>query len=106
MESARKGENIVDSEGAEVGSRPEAADLEFYQTQYSLLEARSLAERVAAELRLAENEQYFEMFGEDPNARGLFAEQVGRDLTSEQRAARQKIAVDILLENKIGRAHV
>ncbi|MBU7589322.1 MAG: hypothetical protein KAF42_08940, partial [Sphingopyxis terrae] len=33
-------------------------DLEFYQTQYSLLEARSLAERVARELKLARNKEF------------------------------------------------
>src|SRR3546814_510124 len=51
MEIARQGENIVDIDGADVGSRPAAADLEFYQTQYYLLEPRSLAERVAADDR-------------------------------------------------------
>lgn len=37
-------------------------DLEFYQTQYGLLRARSLAERVATDLRLADKPEFFTMF--------------------------------------------
>jgi succinoglycan biosynthesis transport protein ExoP len=44
---------------------PESAgrDLEFYETQYALLRARSLAERVARELRLASDSEFNEVFG-------------------------------------------
>ncbi len=54
IEIAREEARIVNVQGvqpAQVGS----ADDEFYQTQYGLLVARSLAERVARELRLADN---------------------------------------------------
>ena len=56
----------IQREQANVGSvqtlQPEqnAQNLEFYQTQYSLLNARSLAERVAKKLRLAQNQQFLE----------------------------------------------
>ena len=38
-------------------------DQEFYQTQYGLLRADSLAERVAGSLQLADKPEFFEMFG-------------------------------------------
>ncbi|CAM3177564.1 Polysaccharide biosynthesis tyrosine autokinase [Sphingomonas antarctica] len=37
-------------------------DLEFYQTQYGLLKARSLAERVARDLKLATDAQFIETY--------------------------------------------
>lgn len=38
-------------------------DQEFYETQYGLLKARSLAERVATSLRLQDDPHFFEMYG-------------------------------------------
>lgn len=98
IEIARESDNIVGIEGVEADSGPASVDLEFYQTQYSLLKARSLAERVAADLQLAQNERFFEMFGEDLDG-GLFLDREGGTLTSGERVERQRLAVDVLLEN-------
>lgn len=98
VEIAREGENIVNIEGIKAESRSPAADLEFYQTQYSLLEARSLAERVAADLQLAQNESFFEMFGAAPSGEGLFGSSE-RGSSPERRREMHKEAVDILLEH-------
>lgn len=48
-------------------ARSAMVDQEFYETQYGLLHARSLAERVATDLRLYDNAAFFEMFGADEN---------------------------------------
>ncbi|PWG02107.1 exopolysaccharide biosynthesis protein [Sphingosinicella humi] len=98
IEIAREDENIVNIEGIKAESTSSAADLEFYQTQYSLLEARSLAERVAEDLQLSRNAVFFETFGVNPMEGGLFGE--ANDPNSlEQRRERQKKAVDVLLDH-------
>lgn len=51
-------ENVDSLDPAEAG-----LDLEFYQTQYWLLQARSLAERVARQLRIGTSEAFFEAHG-------------------------------------------
>ena len=43
----------------------EARDMEFYDTQYTLLKAESLAERVGMSLKLHEQEAFFEAHGVD-----------------------------------------
>jgi polysaccharide biosynthesis transport protein len=60
VEIQRENMNIVRVEGVEPEASP--VDMEFYQTQYGLLRSRSLAERVAADLRLADDPRFFEMF--------------------------------------------
>lgn len=56
LEISRERQNVTKVEGVD----PDKAgqDVEFFQTQYSLLEARSLAERVAKQLRLANDEKF------------------------------------------------
>lgn len=66
VEIAREAEQIV-----EMGEqrRGPAYDPEFYQTQYSLLQSRSLAEAVVRDLRLDRNDQFLTGFGAgDPAA--------------------------------------
>jgi capsular exopolysaccharide synthesis family protein len=72
-------------------------DMEFYQTQYGLLQSRSVAERVARQLRLADNAQFFTMFGADEASGQLGAGPAGR--TTAARDQRLRKAVDILLRN-------
>lgn len=95
VEISRQRDNVVNVKGVE----PEVSsvDAEFYQTQYSLLRARSLAMRVATDLKLAENNQFFDTMGVDPDGAGLFEEVDPRRLTPNQRAARLRAAVDVLL---------
>lgn len=61
MEIARESNRITGI--ATVEREASIADQEFYQTAYGLLKARSLAERVALNLRLVDNPEFFEMFG-------------------------------------------
>ena len=63
VEISRQQENITNVEGLQ---REETGQsLEFYQTQYSLLESKTLAERVARALNLANDEQFAVAFGLD-----------------------------------------
>ena len=84
IEISRQQERVTNVEGLQ----PETAgqDLEFYQTQYSLLEARSLAERVARAERLAADEAFFAAHNVEP-AEG------------ESRQQRDALAVDLLMQN-------
>lgn len=95
IEISRESDKVSDFQGVE--REASSADQEFYQTQYGLLIARSLAERVATQLRLFDDQAFFEMFGvpdEDP----AFNRDNGR-YPASGRSERQRIAVDILLEN-------
>lgn len=62
VEIQRETRNFTNVAGAE----PEAAsaiDQEFYETQYGLLHARSLAQRVVQSLRLQDDPAFFDKFG-------------------------------------------
>ncbi len=65
IEISREHKNVTNVEGLE--SQQEGRDLEFYATQYALLKATSLAERVAARLNLAKNDDFFEAHGVEPD---------------------------------------
>lgn len=97
IEIARQSEKIVDVESVEPESKN--VDLEFYQTQYELLRARSLAERVVVQLRLAEDDGFFRTFGQDPSSGTLFGASGGRSDAAGQRKERLDAATDILLDN-------
>jgi succinoglycan biosynthesis transport protein ExoP len=66
LEIQRENNRITRVEGAE--PETSSVDLEFYQTQYGLLQSRSLAERVATDLRLYADAGFFEMFGDADTA--------------------------------------
>ncbi len=92
IEIARESSKVTDFQGVE--REASVADQEFYQTQYGLLSARSLAERVATQLRLVDDPHFFEMFelsGDDPAFRLINGRYpaAGRD-------KRLRIAGDIL----------
>lgn len=91
IEVSRDSAKIVNMQGVEQGASE--ADMEFYQTQYGLLRARSLAERVADRLKLADDPAFFEMFGADEDRRLFSAE--GRPIAS--RDVRLRAAGSVLL---------
>ncbi|UVI40846.1 GumC family protein [Qipengyuania spongiae] len=93
IEIRRETAQIVNMQGVEQDASD--ADQEFYQTQYGLLRAQSLAEKVAGELQLADNAQFFEMFEPDQRQR-LFGEN-GNPATD--RETRLRAAGAILLDN-------
>lgn len=80
VEISREGNQMVELKSAE--PRTSAMDQEFYETQYGLLRSRSLAERVARELNLPNNENFFAMNDvEPPSGAGARAERLKRAST-------------------------
>ncbi|RYY25571.1 MAG: polysaccharide biosynthesis tyrosine autokinase [Sphingomonadales bacterium] len=61
IEIQRESKNFTQVEGVQSTERS-AIDMEFYQTQYGLMESTSLADRVATELRLYDDAKFFKMF--------------------------------------------
>ena len=97
VEISRDQKKVTSIEGLE--SQNSGQDLEFYQTQYSLLKARSLAERVSRELRLSTSENFFEAHGVKFGNNELFANKTGQPLSQNERQKREKIAIDLLMRN-------
>jgi polysaccharide biosynthesis transport protein len=96
LEIQREDYNIVQVDGVEPEGN--SVDLEFYQTQYGLLRSDSLALRVAREMRLYDNAEFFEMFGVNEYD-DMFRD--GRPLPSavSGREERLRTASNILLDN-------
>jgi capsular exopolysaccharide synthesis family protein len=69
LEIQRENNRVVPVQGAQAEAGP--TDMEFYQTQYGLLRARSLAERVATSLQLFNNAEFFDMFGKTREATAI-----------------------------------
>lgn len=97
IEISRQQNNVTNVEG--VKSEEEGRDVEFYFTQYSLLEARSLAERVVRRLNLARDDAFFEAVGVDIET-GILGSDVGKasSIASAELAERQRLAVQALLD--------
>lgn len=95
VEISRESNKVTDFQGVE--REASVADQEFYQTQYGLLKARSLAERVATQLRLVDDPKFFEMFGISNNQPAF--QIVNGRYPASGRAARQRAAGSILLKN-------
>lgn len=97
VEISREQDKVTNVEGV---TSPDSVgqNLEFYQTQYSLLESRSLAERVVREQNLSAKDSFFETFDVDPDNSGLLTEDT-KAQSAAQRNARFKLAADILQEH-------
>jgi capsular exopolysaccharide synthesis family protein len=94
LEISRESQQITEIQGVERDAN--VADQEFYQTQYGLLRSRSLAERIAQQLRLADDPRFFEMFKVRSNEAAF--QLVNGRYPASGRAARLRVAGDILLE--------
>jgi uncharacterized protein involved in exopolysaccharide biosynthesis len=91
IEISREQKKITNVRGIE--SDTEARDIEFYATQYALLKAESLAERVVRKLRLAGDPVFLAAHGLEPL-------QVSEPNSARQRSdAEQRRAISILLSN-------
>ncbi|MEP2101070.1 MAG: polysaccharide biosynthesis tyrosine autokinase [Parasphingorhabdus sp.] len=97
IEISREQDKVTNVEGV-TGSDGAGQNLEFYQTQYSLLESRSLAERVVRAKNLASRDVFFETFGIDPNDSGILSD-APKAQSAAQRNIRLKLAVDLLQEH-------
>lgn len=91
VEISRESSKVTDFQGVE--REASVADQEFYQTQYGLLRSRSLSERVAAQMRLADDARFFAMF----RISGAAFEQVNGRYSAAGRAERLRTAGQILL---------
>jgi capsular exopolysaccharide synthesis family protein len=97
IEIAREQANVTNVEGLKRESN--APEQEFYLTQYSLLNARSLAERVERRLRLARNPEFFEAHGETPEGEGLLSGVRPGPVSAADLRERERQAVELLLDN-------
>lgn len=97
IEIAREQANVTNVEGLKRDSN--APDQEFYLTQYSLLNARSLAERVERRLRLARNPEFFAAHGETPEGEGLLSGLRSGPVSAADLRQRERQAVELLLDN-------
>jgi polysaccharide biosynthesis transport protein len=97
IEISRQQKNVTKVEGLDSGEA--GRDLEFYQTQYALLQARSLAERVARQLRLASNNGFFQAHGVKPVGSSGFFDKSGGAITSTDRDKRENQAIGLLLDH-------
>ncbi len=88
---------IVDAPGAE--QKATFGDQEFYETQYGLLQAQSLAERVALNLRLDSNKAFFEGFG--IRAAGDWFDDAGVKQGAPSRNDRLHLAGALLLKHLV-----
>lgn len=97
IEISREQDKVTNVEGV-TGSDAAGPNLEFYQTQYSLLESRSLAERVVRARNLASKEEFFDTFGVDPEGSGILSTTSAAP-TAAQRNERLQLAADLLQQH-------
>ncbi len=96
IEISRANDNVTNVEG--LRPQNENNDQEFYATQYSLLEAETIAQRVARARNLANNDAFFEAFGVDlSDSTGL--QQKSKNLSGAERSGRMALATSILLDH-------
>ncbi len=86
VEILREADNVINVEG--VDNNADLADREFYQTQYELLESRTLAEAVVRDLRLADNVDLLN--ASDTN---------GEDALELPRQQRMRLAAEVVMDN-------
>lgn len=96
IEISRESDQITNIQGVERDAS--IADQEFYQTQYGLLRSRTLAERVAAQLRLVDDPAFFQMFDAEDAELPAFEASNGR-YPAQGRDLRQRVAGEILLDH-------
>ncbi len=93
IEISRDSSKLTEFQGVE--RETSVADQEFYQTQYGLLQSRVLAERIATQLRLVDDPNFFEMFGKSSSSSAF--QLIGNRYAASGRDTRQRIAGEILL---------
>ena len=95
IEISRESSKVTDFQGVE--RETSVADQEFYQTQYGLLQSRSLSERVAIQLRLVDSAEFYAMFGEKRDEPAF--QMVNGRYPASGRAERQRVAGEILRDH-------
>ncbi|WP_426256771.1 GumC family protein [Sphingomonas sp. DC2300-3] len=95
IEISRESNQVTNFQGVE--RETSLADQEFYQTQYGLLQSRSLSERVATQLRLVDDPAFFERFGAAKKSPDF--QQVNGRYAVAGRATRLRVAGEVLRRN-------
>ena len=95
VEILRESNQVTTFQGVE--RETSVADQEFYQTQYGLLESRSLSERVAVQLRLVDDPRFYERFGVSED--GPAFQLVNGRFPANGRLARQRVAGKVLRDH-------
>ncbi len=95
IEISRVMKNVTKVEGLESGES--GRDLEFYQTQYAMLEARTIAERVAKSLNLANDNTFFAAHGQEMDSATVALQQGDIGSRSGELGKREDQAVALLL---------
>ncbi len=95
VEISRESDKVTDFQSVQRDAG--SADQEFYQTQYGLLKARSLSERVATQLRLVNDPSFFALFGISRD-KPAFQTVNGR-YAANGRSERQRVAGTLLRAN-------
>ena len=95
IEISRDQKNVTKVDGVE--SPTSGRDLEFYQTQYALLSARAVAERVAKSLSLSAKPEFLQAYGIKPEDNPVFSNVAGVTLTTAQQEKRERTVVKLLL---------
>ena len=97
IEISRESDRVTKLEG--VQSETASQDLEFYQTQYGLLKSRSLAERVAKNLKLVDDPKFYDAFGTTApgaiDAGGGVTRMAARDADKRLKAAASMLLANI-----------
>lgn len=94
VEILRESSKVTAIQGVE--QEASVADQEFYQTQYGLLRSRSLSERVANQLRLVDDPNFYKMFGKKNDDPAF--QLTNNRYPAAGRAERQRIAGKILMD--------
>ncbi|MFM6854955.1 MAG: GumC family protein, partial [Sphingopyxis sp.] len=97
IEIAREQANVTNVQG--LNNERAAPDMEFYSTQYSLLGARTLAERVVRQLNLARNDAFFAAHGATPDDATGIGGAVRGGVATAAMEKRRTLAADLLLDN-------
>ncbi|KQM87975.1 exopolysaccharide biosynthesis protein [Sphingomonas sp. Leaf22] len=95
VEISREASQVTNFQGVE--RETSVADQEFYQTQYGLLQARSLSERVATQLRLIDDPKFYERFGVSSEVPAF--QLVNGRYPAAGRAIRQRVAGQVLRDH-------
>ncbi|MBW6532574.1 polysaccharide biosynthesis tyrosine autokinase [Sphingomonas sp. RRHST34] len=95
LEVSRESNQVTNFQGVE--RETSVADQEFYQTQYGLLRSRALSERVANQLRLVDDPEFYTRFRYSSSKPAF--DLVGGRYPASGRPERQRVAGEILLKN-------
>ena len=95
LEISRESNKITEIQGVQRDAS--IGDQEFYQTQYGLLQSRTLSERVATQLKLADDPKFFAVFS--AKVKGAAFDEVNGHYLAKGRDERVRLAGEILLKN-------